>query len=254
MASHNGEKYIGEQIASIIEQLSQDDELIISDDGSTDNTIQIIKSFNDSRIKLIHLKQDPSFSKHSHSSFYYASANFINALKHVKGDFIFLSDQDDIWNHDKIKICLEELKEADIIKHNYSIANKLGIIEKKYVYNKSKYNSLDIYKSIKYLPFRGCCIAFNRKVLNKCFPFPKKCLQHDSWIALIAQINGFKFKFVDIDLIWHRKHNNNVSELKSPNSLIYKIKYRLILIFQLMNHQIKMLVRKIIHNTKCRYE
>ena len=78
IATFNGEKYIREQLNSILFQLSLQDEVIVSDDGSTDNTISIIKSFNDNRIKIID-------GVHRHSP----TLNFENALKEAKGDYIF---------------------------------------------------------------------------------------------------------------------------------------------------------------------
>ena len=85
MATYNGEKYIQEQIDSILCQLSKDDELVISDDHSTDATCDIIKSYNDRRIKLF-LNELAKGVTH----------NFENALLHSKGDIIFLADQDDV--------------------------------------------------------------------------------------------------------------------------------------------------------------
>lgn len=90
MATYNGEEYIKEQLESILCQLGEMDEIIISDDGSTDNTLNIIESYNDSRIK-IHINT----GKHG---FVY---NFENALQKAKGEYIFLSDQDDIWLPEK---------------------------------------------------------------------------------------------------------------------------------------------------------
>ena len=86
IATYNGAKYIEEQVQSILYQLSEKDEIINSDDGSKDNTLAIIKSLNDARIKVIH-----NTLKHGLVS------NFENAIKHADGDYIFLSDQDDIW-------------------------------------------------------------------------------------------------------------------------------------------------------------
>ena len=104
IATFNGEKYIREQLNSILFQLSLQDEVIVSDDGSTDNTISIIKSFNDKRIKIID-------GVHRHSP----TLNFENALKEAKGDYIFLADQDDVWKDDKVKICLKWLQHYDCI-------------------------------------------------------------------------------------------------------------------------------------------
>lgn len=104
IATFNGEKYIREQLNSILFQLSLQDEVIVSDDGSTDNTISIIKSFNDKRIKII-----DGVYRHS------PTLNFENALKEAKGDYIFLADQDDVWKDDKVKICLKWLQHYDCI-------------------------------------------------------------------------------------------------------------------------------------------
>lgn len=84
MATYNGTKYIQEQINSILSQFGENDELVISDDGSKDDTCSIISSYQDSLIKLL-------FNKGKHGFI----GNFENALSQCKGDYIFLSDQDD---------------------------------------------------------------------------------------------------------------------------------------------------------------
>ena len=114
MASHNGGKYIKQQIDSILSQLSLEDELIISDDGSSDSTIEIIKRCNDSRIKLYVMEHNSKGMK----PHYYVTKNFENALKYVNGDYIFLSDQDDVWCPNKVEVCLEYLQDYDIVLHN----------------------------------------------------------------------------------------------------------------------------------------
>ena len=90
MASFNGERYIKEQIDSILLQIGEDDELIISDDGSTDQTVDVICSYRDDRIKFVR-----NVNRHG------CIGNFENALRVASGDFIFLADQDDIWLSDK---------------------------------------------------------------------------------------------------------------------------------------------------------
>src|ERR1700712_935438 len=87
LACYNGEKHIKEQIESILIQLDPSDELIISDDSSIDDTILIVKSIRDKRIKL-YINEKPSGRP---------TENFQNALRKAKGTFVFLSDQDDIW-------------------------------------------------------------------------------------------------------------------------------------------------------------
>lgn len=93
MTTYNGEKYISVQLDSILKQLSENDEVIISDDSSTDRTVDVIKNFKDKRIKLYE-------DNHFHSPIF----NFENALEKASGDIIFLSDQDDVWLDNKVKI------------------------------------------------------------------------------------------------------------------------------------------------------
>ena len=85
LAAYNGEKYLHRQIQSILEQLKEDDELVISLDPSQDQSEELIRSFHDPRIKLL---KGPGKG---------LIKNFENALLHTRNDVIFLSDQDDIW-------------------------------------------------------------------------------------------------------------------------------------------------------------
>ena len=91
MAAYNGENYIEKQISSILCQLKPDDELVIVDDCSKDRTINVIKNFNDSRIKLLKNKFN-----------YGVVATFERALSAAEGNIIFLSDQDDEWIDNKL--------------------------------------------------------------------------------------------------------------------------------------------------------
>jgi len=119
MATYNGAKYIKEQIDSILPQLKENDELIISDDGSIDETIEIIKGFKDSRIKLFH--NNKCKTKKSHIA---VAKNFENALMKVSEDIIFLSDQDDIWMPNKISKTLSYFEKYDlIVTDSYCIKN-----------------------------------------------------------------------------------------------------------------------------------
>ena len=113
MATYNGEKYIKEQIDSILPQLSKNDEIIISDDSSTDDTLSIIRSFNDHRIKIF-----------SGCNFHSPISNFENALKYAKGDYIFLSDQDDVWLENKVERMMEALKQYSLVVSDCYVVNK----------------------------------------------------------------------------------------------------------------------------------
>jgi len=90
IATYNGEKFIQRQLQSILEQLDENAEIIISDDGSSDNTLTVIKNFNDKRITVLRNPEKGLIK------------NFENALKHTTGNIIFLADQDDVWVKGKV--------------------------------------------------------------------------------------------------------------------------------------------------------
>ena len=115
LATFNGEKYLQQQIESILIQLGDNDELIISDDGSSDQTLNIIESFSDKRIHIFHNKMNHGFI-----------GNFENALRIATGDYIFLSDQDDVWSSDKLRISLQALEKADLIVHDAEMIDGMG--------------------------------------------------------------------------------------------------------------------------------
>lgn len=212
MATYNGDRYIREQIDSIIVQLEEDDELIISDDGSKDRTCDIIMSYNDSRIKLLHNVKRHGFI-----------GNFENALKVAKGDFIFLSDQDDIWLSDKVKTILPLFNDYDLIVHDAEIVNGDGIsLNKNYFSTLHRGQSFlrNLYKS----RFLGCCMAFKKEVKDACLPFPDNIVAHDYWIGMFSLLK-FKVGFIDDILLNYRRHGNNVSPSseKSTYSLFYKL-------------------------------
>lgn len=201
MASYNGEKFIKEQINSILEQLSENDELIISDDGSTDTTCMIVEEYQDQRIKLIH--------NHNHHGY---TANFYNALKVAKGDYIFLSDQDDVWDKDKVNIVLEYLQNYDFVHTN-------AIITDSHL-NPTCYSRNDFYNvksgflnNLLRSRYLGCCMAFRKEVLQSIFPVPTYTNRypHDLWIALIAS-KYFKSVLIKEPLIFYRRHENNSSD------------------------------------------
>ncbi|MDY2843374.1 MAG: glycosyltransferase family 2 protein, partial [Treponema sp.] len=209
MATYNGGRFIKEQIDSILPQLSQEDELIISDDGSTDKTLEIIASYKDERIKVFHHKKNPEYAKIKHSrNFYYATSNFENALNQAKGDYIFLSDQDDIWKSDKKEKMLKALADykADCVMCNFSVIDENGnIIKEKFYENSpiSKSLVVNILKS----KFLGCCMAFSRNLLQKALPFPDKLIAHDYWIGCLSE----KLIFLNEPLHLYRRYESNVS-------------------------------------------
>ncbi|MCU7615072.1 glycosyltransferase [Chryseobacterium sp. GMJ5] len=230
IATYNGEKYIRQQLDSILIQLADDDEIIISDDGSLDNTISVIHSFNDTRIKIYHHKKEKQ-----KFSFVYVAKNFENALNKANGEYIFLADQDDIWLPTKVENMISALKNADLVMSDCKIVDdSLELI------SSSKFTlenvRIGFYRNIYKSGYLGCCMAFRRKILKYILPIPAN-VPHDLWIGLITSDIGI-FKLLHTPAILYRRHDNNVSATssllveknnnlpKNNNSILFKFLYR----------------------------
>jgi glycosyltransferase involved in cell wall biosynthesis len=220
MATYNGAKYIREQVASILAQLGESDELIVSDDGSTDGTLSVLREFGDARIQIF-----PHISKPAHP-FYRVTQNFENALAHASGDFLFFSDQDDVWLPNKIQTLLPHLQEDCFVWSDAWMTNE----------KLEKQNKLSEIWNLKRKGFwkllarstqLGCVCAFTKSIKEAAMPFPPATACHDQWVRLVAELQ-FKTKYIDEPLILYRRHTGNTSDMhKSPNSLTFKLKYRL---------------------------
>lgn len=216
MPTYNGANYIKEQIESILAQLKEDDELIISDDSSSDSTVSIVEAFNDRRIKILKNNQfrSPIF-------------NLENALKHATGDFFFLADQDDIWLEDKIDTVLNSLKNFNVVVSDCQLIDCSGTLLHSSFYNMRGSGSgflKNIYKN----SYLGCCMAFDKKIFNAILPFPRGIAMHDMWIGLLAELIG-KPKFIPDKLILYRRHGSNFSPTaeSSTFSAFYQLSYRI---------------------------
>jgi glycosyltransferase involved in cell wall biosynthesis len=215
MASYNGEKFIHKQLKSIINQLDEKDEIIISDNGSSDNTIEIIKSFSDDRIMLLH---NPIKG---------VIKNFENALKNTTGDIIFLSDQDDVWLPQKINTVKKCLENYDLAVSDCMVVDdEENILESSFF--KIKKSGVGVIKNLKENTYLGCCMAFTKDLLKLALPFPEKIPMHDIWLGFIADI-FFKPCFINDKLVLYRRHSGNASFTagRSGFSLYQKINFRI---------------------------
>lgn len=224
IATYNGEEFIEQQLNSILPQLSDNDEIIISDDCSSDNTINIIKQISDPRIKIFRHLKVPCGTTSA-----YVTKNFENALLNVRGEYVFLSDQDDIWFHNKIKIMLDYLQNYDMVISDAYITDKqLNLLHTTRFFpgcGQTK-NLLKAYISTH--PFQGSCMAFKRRVLDMALPFPRKVSSHDTWLGYIAT-TFFKVRLIPEQLMYYRRHENVVSITgkRSHKALVKKVGNRL---------------------------
>lgn len=214
MTTYNGEKFIKQQIESILTQINSEDEIIISDDGSTDNTLNIIKDYSNN-YPQIKIYKGPKKG---------TAKNFENAISHCTNEIIFLSDQDDIWEKNKIgelKVIFDGNSNVNIVLHN-------GIHFYENDKNRSKKIILKYRKGVLSNVIKsnywGCCMAFRKEFITKYLPFKKNECAHDQLIGLIGEKEKCVF-YLDKELIKHRIHLNNVS--KSNITVLKKIEFRL---------------------------
>ncbi len=198
MATYNGAKYIEEQLSSILLQLKECDELIISDDGSSDYTCDIIQKMNDPRIKLI-------FNKGVHGYV----GNFENAMKNAKGDYIFLSDQDDIWFSNKVKVLSESLQKSMLVVHDALLVDGNGNSLGK-TYFSVMHQKCGFWANLFRPRYLGCCMAFRKEILDFVMPFPSYRRGHDYWIGCITS-SKYPIEFLADVLIAYRRHEKNAS-------------------------------------------
>lgn len=231
IACFNGAKYINEQILSIRDAFAfaqiDDYEILISDDGSSDKTVSCVVSLAMSNITLIEGPRGGLIR------------NFENALKRAQGDFIFLSDQDDVWKVSKVKRCVEELERADLVVSDVTVVGSdLTIISDSFFeHNGSRPG---VVRNIIHNSFLGCAMAFNRQILNVCLPFPKRVPMHDWWIGLVAN-SLYKVKFISEPLLFYRRHGENATHTTeaSTNPFFKKVYWRLALSLYLLVRALK---------------
>lgn len=194
MASYNGQKYIKDQITSILDQLNADDELIISDDCSTDDTVGVIKQIQDPRIRLY---VNNKFTNHI--------KNFEFALKQAKGEYIFLSDQDDIWLKNKYADTLKLLEVYDLVASDSVVVDEdLQVIEKSFF--KIHHSKKGVLANVVKNNYFGSCMAFRKIILDRALPFPDTIeVSHDFWLGAVAEITG-KVLFWAEPTILYRRH------------------------------------------------
>lgn len=245
MATFNGDKYLKDQIDSILRQTYSDWHLIIRDDGSTDNTISILKSYQKTYPNKISVIVNNSNKHGAKENFFFLSRM---ALKE-KYKYIMYSDQDDIWKKDKIDVTLKKFKEIEkdenipVLVHTdlEVVDNNLNVIASSFI----KYSKLDNNDNFSHLLIQnnitGCTILINRALLSKSLSIKndKKIIMHDWWFAIIASVFG-KIAFLNKSTILYRQHGDNVVGAKkislySMSKKVFKFSENKLSILQTIN-------------------
>lgn len=226
MATYNGALYLREQVDSILNQdlsayPNAELELVVSDDGSTDDTLSILESYQDERIKIYH-HTDKKTYKYNKNNFA-CTANFAKALEKATGDYIFLSDQDDVWNPLKISKTLDVL-----VVHGGLCATAFDVVSPELIYSGTiAYKQKKKRWNIKWKPMLyGFSCGFTRDELQSYLPLPE-VPYYDHFIMVIASLKN-NYEILDDILAQHRWSGvHNVSATVDDSPFVMKNWYRI---------------------------
>ena len=220
MAVYNGEVYLREQLESIASQMTDCDEIVIVDDGSDDRTVEIIRNFDLKNLTLILNKSNEGPCK-----------SFELAIKHARGKYIFLSDQDDVWLKNRIDLYLDcfERNKLDVVVGNALSFDGDANFEKFSFFEQKLMPKSNIFSNILKPRFVGAHMAFHSKLKDTLLPFPRSVYMHDMWIGIYAAINGFSA--LDDVLTYYRRHENVFTKRKNP--IYMKIYWRAMYIYSI---------------------
>jgi len=202
MATYNGAQYLQDQLDSFKNQTKLPDELVITDDCSTDRTEQIVLEFaKTAPFKVI-------FSRNSQNLGY--CGNFNAALMKTSGDLVFLSDQDDVWFPEKIEYMVtlaENNSKALVLMNDASITD--GVLNKTGLSKIGQIQSAGF--NLSYFAM-GCCCAIRRELLDICLPITIGYKAHDVWLLAFAR--GLEARLIDPKVLqYYRRHGKNESQI-----------------------------------------
>lgn len=211
IATHNGSRFIQEQLNSIVNQTLLPLEIIISDDASTDDTLNIVQSFLSSYdIHFRIIRNIPALGFRT---------NFLKAASNARGDFIAFCDQDDIWDVRKLEVCSRHMNDQSVSLITHTAISVDCHNRKLGMFSQGIQNS-GLMPPLSYDPwqtFFGFSMIFRRELLDLWsfedrfidFIVPSEMISHDRWVMFLAQMVGNTFE-INIPLVRYRQHANNL--------------------------------------------
>ncbi len=221
MATYNGQEYVAEQIQSILSQLSPEDELIVVDDASKDSTLDVVRRIEDPRIVLLPSAENKGYV-----------ASFEKAVSASRGEYIMLSDQDDIWLPGRVEKLVDALQTKDFAASNFTVfggpANRYHKVQLKES-DSGRWVANLVTTWIGIRPYYGCTMAFRAAAKKQILPFPEFLTEtHDQWIAIVANLNR-SMVHVAAPTVARRLHDENTTpKSRRPVSVILRARIMLL--------------------------
>jgi glycosyltransferase involved in cell wall biosynthesis len=200
MATYRGSRFVKEQLSSIIRELGPDDELVIVDDASPDDTVAIVESVEDARVRLVVAPENRGYVR-----------TFEEAIRLSRGRFIFLSDQDDVWIEGRLAAMLRALETAQVVASNFEVLGggpRPWIPELKS--RDSGRNMANLWGVlVGYRAYYGCAMGFRREALPLVVPIPPFVREsHDLWLAICGNM-ARSVAHLDQATVLRRLHDEN---------------------------------------------
>jgi glycosyltransferase involved in cell wall biosynthesis len=226
MATYNGSAYVAEQVSSILAQLGPDDELVVVDDASTDDTVDVVRSFVDGRLRLVESPVNQGYV-----------ATFQRALLACRHDLLLLSDQDDVWPEGRVDVLAAALEGSDVVAGNVSLLASGRPLRSPFGTDGWVLRAEDSPRHLRNVggvlagnrPYYGCAMGLRRAALDTALPFPAFLVEsHDLWLALVGSLRR-SITHVPEVVVLRRVHDSNETPDR-PRGVLPALRSRLMLL------------------------
>lgn len=222
MSTYDGAKYLGEQLDSVLSQTVSDFVLLVRDDGSTDDTVQILKTYDDPRIRILAGENlGPSGS-------FFA---LLEEARRIRADAVFFCDQDDIWMPNKLETLLQQLQQLPegpgLVFSDFSMVDGTGAVTGNSYTDMAKLRIAhdgNFFPKLLAQPYVfGCACGLNRELLDRIQNPPEGIEMYDCWIGLVCSILG-TVRYLPFSTLHHRFHTGNATGRAGMNSIFQRLR------------------------------
>jgi glycosyltransferase involved in cell wall biosynthesis len=208
MSVYNGHEYLRAQVQSVLSQLEAHDELIIIDDASADESLEIIRAFDSPLIRLFRNETNLGVRR-----------SFQRGLTMARGDLVFLCDQDDLWLPGKRAAFVSAFAEdasVTVVVSDAEVINAAGeVTASSFMAGRGGFSG-SVPSTLWRNRYLGCAMAVRRQVLKMALPIPPKAPMHDMWLGVMGSLAG-QVHYLEVPYVRYRRHDNNATPCR-PNA------------------------------------
>lgn len=226
MATYNGAEFVEQQLASILDQLGETDEVVVVDDASRDATVSVIGAIDDPRIRLVESSVNRGYVR-----------AFETAVRATAGDAVLLADQDDVWLPGHVDVLVDALGDHEVAASNLRILGSDEGLQSPFGRPDWRLREADQHRATANLvgvlaglrPYYGCAMAVRREALRTALPFPPWLTEsHDLWLASYGNL-ARSIAHVEQVTVLRRLHADNQTPVR-PRGPLPALRSRLMLV------------------------